>query len=71
MPILPVTSAQSNRLVLAKSWDHFHIPLPFGRGAVVYGEPLEVRPGDDLKAKAAELKARLDAITLEAEALVA
>lgn len=71
VPILPATNAQSRKLVLTKAWDHFHIPLPFGRGVVVYGEPLEVRPGDDLKAKAAELKARLDAITLEAEALVA
>jgi len=71
VPILPITSAQSNRLIITKAWDHFHIPLPFGRAVVVYGEPLEVRPGDDLTAKAAELKARLDAITLEADALVA
>ena len=70
VPILPITSAQSNRLVLTKAWDHFHIPLPFGRGVVVYGKPLLVGPGDDLKAKAAELKSRLDAITLEADALV-
>lgn len=71
VPILPITSAQSNRLVLTKTWDHFHIPLPFGRGAVVYGQPILIGLGDDLKAKAAELKANLDAITLEAEALVA
>lgn len=69
-PILPVTNAQSNRLVLARAWDHFHVPLPFGRGVVVYGEPILVGPDDDLKAKAAELKARLDAITQEADELV-
>lgn len=71
VPILPITNAQSNKLVLTKAWDHFHIPLPFGRGAVVYGEPIVVGMGDDLKAKAAELKSRLDAITQEADALVA
>lgn len=71
VPILPVTSAQSNRLVLTKTWDHFHLPMPFGRSAVVYGEPIDVGPGDDLKLKAAQLKRSLDAITLEAEALVA
>lgn len=71
VPILPVTSAQSHRFVFRKAWDHFHLPLPFGRGAVVYGLPIRVGLGDDLKAKAAELKASLDAITLEAEALVA
>ncbi|NNN06734.1 MAG: lysophospholipid acyltransferase family protein [Elusimicrobia bacterium] len=71
LPILPVTNAQSHKIVLVRAWDRFHIPLPFGRGAVVYGEPLLVGPDDDLRAKAAELKSRLDAITLEAEALVA
>ena len=71
VPILPVTNAQSNRIVLARSWDQFHLPMPFGRAAVVYGEPIEVGPGDDLNLKAAELKRALDAITSEAEALVA
>jgi len=71
VPILPITNAQSNRLVFKKSWDQFQVPLPFGRSCVVYGEPIEVGPDDDLKAKAAELKAALDAITAEAEAFVA
>lgn len=71
VPILPITNAQSNRLVLRKTWDQFQIPLPFGRSVVVYGEPISVAPNDDLKLKAAELKLALDAITLEAEALVA
>ena len=71
VPILPISSAQSNRLVFAKSWDRFHLPLPFGRAVVVYGEPILVGPDDDLRLKAAELKSSLDAITREAEALVA
>ena len=71
IPILPITSAQSNRIVLSKAWDRFHIPMPFGRSVVVYGEPVDVLPGDDLLAKALELKTVLDAITLEADLLVA
>ena len=71
IPILPITSAQSNRIVLSKSWDRFHIPMPFGRSVVVYGTPVDVRPGDDLSCKALELKAVLDSITLEADLLVA
>lgn len=71
VPILPITNAQSNRLVLKKTWDQFQIPMPFGRSVVVYGEPIEVGPDDDLKAQAAELKAALDAITAEADAFVA
>lgn len=71
VPILPITNASSNRLILKKTWDQFHIPMPFGRSVVVYGEPINVGPLDDVKLKAAELKASLDAITLEAEGLVA
>ncbi len=71
VPILPITNAQSNRLVFKKSWDQFQVPLPFGRSVVVYGEPIEVGPEDDLKAKAAELKAALDRITAEADSLIA
>lgn len=71
IPILPISSAQSNRIVLTRAWDQFHVPMPFGRAALVYGEPIDVGPGDDLKLKGAQLKLSLDAITLEAEALVA
>lgn len=71
IPILPITNAQSNRLILRKTWDQFQVPMPFGRSVVVYGEPILVGPLDDLTAKAAELKRSLDAITREAEAFVA
>lgn len=71
VPILPITNASSNRLILKKTWDQFQIPMPFGRSVVVYGEPIFVGLADDLKLKAAELKLSLDAITLEAEGLVA
>ena len=71
VPILPITNAQSNRLILKGTWDQFQIPMPFGRSVVVYGEPILVGAADDIKSKSAELKLSLDAITLEAEALVA
>lgn len=71
VPILPISSAQSHRLVLTRSWDDFHLPLPFGRAVVVYGEPIEVGPEDDVVLKAAELKLSLDELTREADALVA
>jgi lysophospholipid acyltransferase (LPLAT)-like uncharacterized protein len=63
IPILPLTNALSRRLEFKKSWDKFQVPLPFGRAALVYGEPIWVREGDDVAAKAAELKAELDRIT--------
>lgn len=69
-PIVPIANALSNRLEVAKAWDRFQVPLPFGRSVVIYGEPVRVAPGDDLAAKAAELKAAMDAVTAEADGLV-
>lgn len=70
MPIVPIANALSHRIEVAKAWDRFQVPLPFGRSVVIYGEPVRVAAGDDLGAKAAELKAALDALTSEADRLV-
>jgi lysophospholipid acyltransferase (LPLAT)-like uncharacterized protein len=70
-PIVPIANALSRRVEIAKAWDRFQVPLPFGRAAVVYGEPIFVRPEDDLLLKAAQVKAALDAVTDEADRLVA
>ena len=70
IPILPITNALSRRLEFSRSWDRYQVPLPFGRGAVVYDEPIEVGPGDDLEKKAAQLKESLDRITEQAEKAV-
>jgi hypothetical protein len=70
MPIVPIANALSNKLEIAKSWDRLQVPLPFGRAVVIYGEPVRVAEGDDLAAKAAELKAAMDALTAEADRLV-
>ena len=71
IPIVPITNSVSRKFEIKKSWDRFQVPLPFGRGYVVYGDPVEVGPGDDLAAKAAELKSALDRITAEADGLAA
>ncbi len=43
-PILPCTFAVRNRIQF-KSWDRFVLPLPFGRGMIIWGTPLTV-PAD-------------------------
>jgi len=43
-PILPCTFAVRNRIQF-KSWDRFVLPLPFGRGIIIWGTPLTV-PAD-------------------------
>jgi lysophospholipid acyltransferase (LPLAT)-like uncharacterized protein len=41
-PVIPVAVATSRRKVLEKSWDKTTINLPFGRTAIVLGEPIHV-----------------------------
>jgi lysophospholipid acyltransferase (LPLAT)-like uncharacterized protein len=48
LPILPV-SIGASRAKLARSWDRFLIPLPFGRLHIAWGDPLHVpRTATDL-----------------------
>jgi lysophospholipid acyltransferase (LPLAT)-like uncharacterized protein len=44
-PIVPITFATSRRRMM-RSWDKMQIALPFGRGAFIWGEPIEI--GNDL-----------------------
>ncbi len=68
IPILPM-SVSLTRKVIFKSWDRFLFPLPFGTVHIAYGEPMRVAEFDELEVKALELKAVLDALTLEVDAL--
>jgi lysophospholipid acyltransferase (LPLAT)-like uncharacterized protein len=44
-PIVPIALATSRRKVLERTWDKTTINLPFGRSALVLGDPIEV-PAD-------------------------
>ncbi|MFH2204672.1 MAG: lysophospholipid acyltransferase family protein [Elusimicrobiota bacterium] len=69
-PILPLTNSTSRKLVFRKSWDSFHVPLPFADSNIYYGHPVHVGPDDDLDAKARELESVLNEITEKADRLV-
>src|SRR5207248_5501974 len=43
VPIVPIVFATSRRRVL-RSWDRFHLAMPFGRGVFLWGKPIEVEP---------------------------
>jgi len=68
-PIMPYTYATSRRRIL-DSWDRFHVPLPFGRGVFIWGEPIHI-PADLSEAESeawrALLEERLNALTAEAD----
>ncbi|MHC4859915.1 MAG: lysophospholipid acyltransferase family protein [Planctomycetota bacterium] len=53
LPIVPVGVEASPAWVLS-SWDQFTIPKPFGRAAIVFGEPIEVPP--DISGEAIEAR---------------
>lgn len=58
VPLVPLTSVGDGRWVLRRSWDHFEIPLPFGRLTVRVGPALRVGPGEDGLLQAANTLAR-------------
>jgi lysophospholipid acyltransferase (LPLAT)-like uncharacterized protein len=57
-PILPAAVGVSRRMVLS-TWDRLIVALPFGRGAMVWGEPLVV-PRDADDAAIAQYRHRLE-----------
>ncbi len=65
-PIVAVAYATSRRRILKKSWDQTVISLPFGRAAVISGEPLYVAKdadGTQMEACREELTRRMNAAT--------
>lgn len=71
-PIHPIAVVTSRRIDF-KSWDRASIGLPFGRGAIVVGEPIMVaRDADEATCEAARqaVEAGLDAVHARAYALI-
>jgi lysophospholipid acyltransferase (LPLAT)-like uncharacterized protein len=68
--IIPVSWSASRVKVLEKSWDHFMIPLPFGRIRFAYGQPLRIAPGAsprDLGQAMDMLSSKLDQLQREVQ----
>ncbi|GGB52404.1 hypothetical protein GCM10011316_25550 [Roseibium aquae] len=71
-PILPVAVATSRSIEL-NSWDKASINLPFGRGAIAYGEPIHVgsdMEDDELERVRQSVEEGLNATTRRAYELV-
>ena len=69
-PIIPAAVAAARAIRLRYRWDHYLVPLPFTRVAIVFGapewisDPLE---GEALAKKCQELEAELMRMKTEAE----
>ena len=71
-PIIPLTYS-ATPLRIFSSWDRFALPLPFGRGVFLWGEPISVeRHADDAttEAKRLELERVLIDLTRRADSLM-
>ncbi|HSR73146.1 MAG TPA: lysophospholipid acyltransferase family protein [Kiloniellales bacterium] len=69
VPLVPGAGAVSRR-ILFRSWDRFCLALPFGRGLILWGEPIPVPPDADqaeLERLRLRLEEALNALTAEAD----
>jgi len=57
-PLMPCTFAVRNRKQL-KSWDRLIIPLPFGKGKIIWGTPVSV-PADADERKIEHIRERIE-----------
>jgi lysophospholipid acyltransferase (LPLAT)-like uncharacterized protein len=71
--LLPVAWSTRERK-LFDSWDRFLLPLPFGRGALVWGDPIPAPPpgarGPEMERVRQHLEDELNRITAQADKLV-
>lgn len=61
-PILPCIFSVKNRKMF-NSWDRFILPLPFGRGRIVWGTPVSVMPDasdDDIETLRQRIEAEMN-----------
>jgi len=70
-PLIAITWSTSNRIVFDKSWDHFILPLPFGRGALVWSDPIDPpameASDEEIEAVRLRLEIEMNRIALEAD----
>ncbi|MGE3303855.1 MAG: lysophospholipid acyltransferase family protein [Hyphomonadaceae bacterium] len=67
-PIICFAWSASRRKVFA-SWDRFVLPLPFGRGYYLWGDPIRIDPhADDAAIEAARARVENELMRLTAEA---
>ncbi|RUM96159.1 DUF374 domain-containing protein [Pseudaminobacter arsenicus] len=72
-PLVAAAVATSRRKVLEKSWDKTTINLPFGRSAIILGDPIYIAADageEEMELKRQELTAALNEVTKEAYRLV-
>lgn len=68
MPLLPITFSTSRHKIF-KSWDRFFLPLPFSKGTLIWGNPVQVHH-ESLEENQRAVQTALRDLTAEADAFV-
>jgi len=69
LPIVPVACKMTNKLITG-SWDKLEAPLPFGKCAYLYGDPIYLSRSDDPQKAKETLRLALNKLTEQAENLI-
>lgn len=56
--LMPISYSITNRVIL-NSWDGLAFPLPFGKGVIIYGEPISAHRSENTQELAELLRKRL------------
>lgn len=68
-PVIPATYAVNRRKLLG-SWDRFIVALPFARGVVLWGEPIQVARDQEAEPARQRIEDALTALCDQADAMV-
>lgn len=69
LDILPITFSTS-RAKIFRSWDKFFLPLPFSKGAILWGEPVTINAKDPLEENQKKVQNALKMLREEADRCV-
>ncbi len=61
--VVPVSSSAKPAKMFKNAWDKYLFPYPFAKAVIAYGEPFEVKRGDDFSLLSKRLKYELDNLT--------
>ncbi|NNC98789.1 MAG: lysophospholipid acyltransferase family protein [Gammaproteobacteria bacterium] len=69
VPIIPVSYDATNKKVL-KSWDNSFLLYPFGEIVIVYGEPIWIKPDEEISAAVERVRIAINSAGEQATALL-
>lgn len=63
-PIIPVSSSAKKSIIFKKAWDKYHLPMPFTKAMIVYGEPIYVNKDDNIDEKSILLQNAIEDLSV-------